>query len=303
MNRLAVVMPCGPGSAQALDTLGSVEHYLGDTCPVIVVDDHTTDGTHEALAKAARPNWILMRNPRARGIEGLIRSLADGFLQALEHTQSDVILRLDQDALVINAGLTEAALEYMRANPGVGIFGVYREDHDRARSFEVHTRLINSELRGLRRLVRHAPFWAPLLMSAEGRGYHRGDNVFGGAYLVTRDCLEKLQSAGALNVPDAVRSRLQEDVYFSMATAAVGLEMGHFAAPDGPLCLEWRGLPKPARELWAEGFMVVHSVDKGANTDPGANGGLTAREVFRQIRAQETAGQSALFNRESIFLR
>jgi glycosyltransferase involved in cell wall biosynthesis len=292
MSHITVVLPCGPGADQALDTISSIEHYLGANCPIVVVDDHTSDGTYDALVGAARPNWILMRNPYPRGIEGLIRSLADGFLLALERTQSDIILRLDQDALITNRGLPEAALEYAQANSVVGIFGVYREDYNRPRSFESHRSLINSELFGIRRLLRGMPFWAPILADAEKRGYRRGDNVFGGAYFITRTCLERLKSCGALDIPNIFRSQLMEDVYFSMATVAVDLEMGHFAAPDGPLCLEWRGLPKPAQDLWAEGFMIVHSVDKGHNTGPEENGGLSARAVFRQIRSHDIYGQN-----------
>ncbi len=287
MNHITVVLPCGPGAEQALDTLNSIEHYLGSNCTIVVVDDHTTDGTYEALLSVVRPNWILIRNPHSRGIEGLIRTLADGFLKALESTQSKIILRLDQDALITNHGLLEAILEYTKVNSTIGIFGVYREDYNRPRSFESHRRLINSELFGIRRLIRGKPFWVRILANAEKRGYRRGDNVFGGAYLITRTCLERLKSFGALDVPNYFRSQLMEDVYFSMATVAVDLDMGHFAAPDGPLCLEWRGLPKPARDLWAENFMVVHSVDKGHNTGPEDNGGLSAREVFRQIRDQD----------------
>jgi hypothetical protein len=93
-----------------------------------------------------------------------------------------------------------------------------------------------------------------------------------------------MKQLGALDIPYSWHSRLQEDVYFSMAAVAAEFELGHFAAPDGPLCLEWRGLPYPAAELLQSPYKVVHSVDKGKNTDREANGGYTAREVFRFAR-------------------
>jgi len=65
---------------------------------------------------------------------------------------------------------------------------------------------------------------------------------------------------------------------------AAGFQMGHFAAPDGPMCMEWRGLPYPAAALAAGKYKLVHSVDKGPNTGPAENGGRTAREVFRDLR-------------------
>jgi len=105
--------------------------------------------------------------------------------------------------------------------------------------------------------------------------------------------LEALESIRALNVPYRWHSELMEDVYFSMAAVAAGFGLGHFAAPSGPLCLEWRGLPYPAKELADSPYKVVHSVDKGKNTDRDANGGMTAREYFRAIRRQESIGEGA----------
>lgn len=131
------------------------------------------------------------------------------------------------------------------------------------------------------------PFWVDLLHLAESRGYSRGDNVFGGAYFVTRKCLDGINVLGGLNVPFSWHSRMMEDVYFSMAAVAVGFSLGNFAAPDGPLCLAWRGLPHPAKELAASHYKMIHSVDKGCNTGPDENNGMTAREVFKRIRQSE----------------
>ena len=52
-----------------------------------------------------------------------------------------------------------------------------------------------------------------------------------------------MKDMGALDVPYRWHSRLMEDVYFSMVSVAAGFGLGHFGAPEGPLCLEWRGLP------------------------------------------------------------
>ena len=131
------------------------------------------------------------------------------------------------------------------------------------------------------------PSWCNIYNAAIKRGYRSGDNVFGGAYFITRDCLDGIKSLGGLHVPYDWYSRMQEDVYFSMASVAAGFDMGHFAAPSGPLCLEWRGLPYPAAELFARRYKIVHSVDKGKNTGPEDNDGLTAREFFRKVRQSD----------------
>jgi len=284
-TRTAVVMPVGPGATEALDTLDSVERYCVEPHDVIIVDDCTQDGTYEALLAKQRPNWHILRNRRQFGIQRLVHTLSLAYQYVLSNTDCDLVLRLDQDALIIGSGVLGDASIYTELHPAVGLFGVYAHDYNRPRSFEVHRQQIARELHPLRRLCGAKPSWAWLLKLAEQNGYQRGDNVFGGAYFVTRKCVAELRQLGALDMPYRWHSRLMEDVYFSMAAVAAGFKLGHFGAPEGPLCLEWRGLPFPAINMTTAGFKVVHSVDKGKNTDRVANGGRTARQVFQHIRA------------------
>jgi hypothetical protein len=286
--RTAVVIPIGPGKETALDTLESVACYCAEPHLVVLVDDCTADGTYEALLLNKRPNWHILRNSRPLGRLRLVQTLCSAFRFIACQSHCDLVLRLDQDALIIKHGILTDALEFSRANPSVGLFGVYERDYNRPRSFDSHQRLISAELGWLRALLGLRPPWARLLRLAESRGYRRGDNVFGGAYFITHTCLAALQEVGALNVPYDWHSRLMEDVYFSMAAVAAGFELGHFAAPDGPLCLEWNGLPYPAEQLAKSHYKLVHSVDKGENTDRNANEGKTAREFFRGIRRTAT---------------
>jgi GT2 family glycosyltransferase len=283
--QVAVVIPCGPGRETLLDTIDSVEAYLPGEHVLFVVDDCTSDGTFDAAVAAKKPHWHLLRNAKRHGIARLVQSLCSGFKAVLRDSNCPLVLRLDQDALIIKAGLALDALAFMREHPDVGLFGVYEVDYNRPRDFSVHRELMSQELRWYRRILGRQPSWKPLLELAQGRGYERGDNVFGGAYFVTRACLEAMDRVGALDVPWHWNSRMQEDVYFSMAAAAAGYRMGHFAAPDGPLCMEWRGLPYPAADLVRGPFKVVHSVDKGKHTSRADNQGMTAREVFGRERA------------------
>jgi hypothetical protein len=55
---VAIVIRVGPGKDTALDTLESVEHYCPEPHVVAIVDDHTTDGTYEALLEARKPLGI-----------------------------------------------------------------------------------------------------------------------------------------------------------------------------------------------------------------------------------------------------
>lgn len=291
--RSAVIMPVGPGAATALDTLESVERYCPEPHAVIIVDDCTQDGTYEMLLDRARPNWRILRNTRWRGILHLAQTLSMAYRYALDETACELVLRLDQDSLLIGEGVLTDALSFAQANPFVGLFGVYTHDYDRPRTFKTHAKQMNREIGRMRRIFGLRPSWVELLMLAEQQGYQRGDNVFGGAYFVTRQCLEGMRKLGALDIPYRWHSHLMEDVYYSMAAVAAGFKLGHFAAPEGPLCLEWRGLPYPAGELIRRGFKVVHSVDKGKNTDRAANGNKTAREVFRDARMFPEKGNVA----------
>jgi GT2 family glycosyltransferase len=277
----------GPGKESALDTLESIAWYCSEPHVVVIIDDCTQDGTYDALLSHKRANWHILRNPRQMGRNRLVQSLCSSFLFVLAESHCEMVLRLDQDALIIKPGVISDALAYMHDNPCVGLFGVYERDYDRARCYESHRKLITTELSLPKRLLGLQPAWASLLTMAERQGYRRGDNVFGGAYFITCACLRALREIGALDVPYRWHSRLMEDVYFSMAAVAAGFKLGHFAAPDGPLCLEWNGLPCPAANLAESPYKVVHSVDKGKNTNRGTNGGRTAREFFQIIRRNE----------------
>jgi glycosyltransferase involved in cell wall biosynthesis len=283
---VAVVVPIGPGKESALDTLLSLELFCPEPHVVFIVDDHTKDGTYEALVNAKKPHWLIFRNEHPHGIQRLVHSLCFAFKQVITHTECRLILRLDQDALIIKPGLIPEALTYMNNNPAVGLFGVYQVDYNRPRSFESHRRLFNREAAWFRSLIGRRPSWKNYLRIAESKGYKRGENVFGGAYFVTRGCVDAAMKMGALNIPWQWHSKMQEDVYFSMIAVAAGFRLGHFAAPDGPLCMEWRGLPYPATVLEKSKYKLIHSVDKGPNTGPADNEGRTAREVFRELRTK-----------------
>lgn len=283
----AVVIPVGPGKEVVMDTLESVAYYCSEPHQVILIDDCTRDGTYEVLTARKRPNWHILRNSQPMGIARLVHSLCSAYRLVLSQTGCQLVLRLDQDALLIKPGVITDAVNYMIDNPNIGLFGVYEVDYNRPRCFEAHKRLLDRESNWAKKLLGLRPYWSRILDLAEQNGYKRGDNVFGGAYFVTRPCLESMNAVGVLDVPYRWNSRLMEDVYFSMAAVAAGFRLGHFAAPDGPLCMDWRGLPYPAFELHRSSYKVVHSVDKGKNTDAQANGGRTAREVFKSLRRDQ----------------
>ena len=310
-----IVIPCGPGKESILDTTESIEHYCPEPHNLVFVDDCTTDGTYEALLAARRPNWHIIRNDKPNGFLNLHHTICAGYKYAHSNFPGRFILKLDTDALLIRSGVITDALKYIEANPDVGLFGIYEIDYNRPRDFAVHKNQMDNALRYWRAILGLRPSWVKVLSRAESNGYKRGENVFGGGYFMSWPCLDAIQQSGYLEPPyswynpvtelclkaiEKIRgralpyrwhSRLSTEVYFSMATVAAGYKLAHFAAPTGPICMEWLELPYPAEEIWRKGYKVVHSVDKGPNTTALKNNGHTAREAFRKIR--ETERESA----------
>ncbi len=284
-----IIIPCGPGADAALDTAESVTHYCLEPHDIVFVDDCTSDGTYEKIIAKKQHNWHVLRNPRRHGYIRLVQTLCLGFRYIHAILAGRCVLKLDTDALIIHHGVITEALKYMDEDPKVGLFGVYDVDYNRHRSFSVHVKQINRETAWWHSALGIKPSWTRLLQLAENKGYRRGENVFGGAYFITRSCLAAMQWIGALDVPYRWHSHLAEDVYFSMATKAAGYNLGHFAAPKGPLCLEFQGLPYPACEMWRRGYKIVHSVDKGPNTSAPENEGQTAREFFKDMRKKQVS--------------
>jgi hypothetical protein len=273
-----VVMAVGAGMAEeALDTLDSIETYLGDVAKrVVIVDDHTTDGTAEALASVRRPDWHVVRNDQPHGLHLLSRSLGTGYKYGLDRWAFRLALRIDVDALVTGPGLMNDALAFSMQHPETGVFGQHtlRSAGGDPDAIEAHVRVL---ARHDRRLVR--AWYHSQRVKARANGWTTGESVFGGGCFFTRPCLVALRKAGVLDVP--VHSRplyVAEDVYFSMCAVAAGFELGHFAAPVGPLAMAWRELPFSPEEITRCGYKLVHSVDKG-------RWAATAREHFRAQRA------------------
>lgn len=296
-----VLIPVGDGQvAETLDTLESVWHYLGAGQPVIVNLEHHDDETERALRSAWDGRLHVIRNPSPGGVgapivmEFLTHKNAYGYKVAFEEYEAPLVLKLDTDALLTGYGLLDEALTYMQRNPEVGIFGQHGVRADGTpRSYQVHTHRLRGELSRRRRLTFRAPAYAPIARRALAHGWALGESVFGAACFLTRPCLAAMHRSGYLNPPRrGWNSVIAEDVYFTMCAMAAGFRPGHFAAPDGPLCLAWRRLPLPAKEIHARGYKVAHSVDKGEHTSRSENGGLTAREFFRAIRREEVLLQT-----------
>lgn len=285
--RIAVVIPAGPRD-DILDTLASVVQYTDPARVIVVVDDTGGRAGLSAAARQLSADIAVIAAPgRAPGAYGgLWVKLAAGYTWVLDRYRPRVILRLDADALMLGAGLEEAAERAFAHAPGTGMLGSYRTGPDGGlRDFSPAARILRAEegLHGLirprcRARVRH---YARL---ARRNGYVPGEHALGGAYLHSYQAARDLHQAGWFREPRLAPSRLGEDHLMALLTIAAGYRIGDFGGPADPLALRWRGLPARPPELLAAGKLVTHSVRSCDD--------LTERQirsVFAEARAQDRA--------------
>ena len=280
----AIAIPIYNAIDTIKDTIDSINYYCPEKFNLIFVDDLSTDGSFEYLKGLNCERIHVLLNNKKNDLSKLTLSLCNAYLYALNNIKFDLLLRMDQDTLIIKQHLLSDAMNFSTSHLRCGMFGIYDTDYNRPRNFKYHTKKILKEISLWRRSLHLTPAWLNIYKLALGNGYRPGENVFGGGYFLTRIALEKMEQINALTFNRPWMSTLDEDIYFSMATMAAGYNLGHFAAPDGPICMDWRGLPYSAITLHNSKYKLVHSVDKGFNTTPKDNNGYSAREFFRKMR-------------------
>jgi hypothetical protein len=284
--RNAYIVPVGPGNVEnSLDTVGSVLHYIDAGDQLIVVDDFTSDGTFERLAELSHPQLTLLRNDRSNGYRGLHVTVAGALRHLTSLGDFGIVLRLDWDALVTGPRVFDEVARFLDANRHVGICGRHLMNYDgSSKSYRIHTEDALNRIGYPPPDDRESGGIGWIARRAQLNGWGLGENVFGGAFFLRFECVEAMLADGLLDRIDDPRYWLIEDVFFTMCTLATGFDRAHFAAPIAPYAFAYRDLPASPAELIARGVKVVHSIDHGRWSSAEANGGLTAREVFRQRR-------------------
>ncbi len=272
---LVIIFAAADGERLGIeDLLDSFRTYLNCDYEVVAADDATTDGTYEYLLDTGC--WVV-RNPEKRYLMGLDLTLRRGLLEACRLFDSPIYLKIDPDALVIDLGLEDALRNAFKADPGCGLLGTYHVDW-------------NGELRDLsywreRMLKVRRDLGAPFDLAIKN-GYEVGDGVQGGAYAISRDCLESMIARGWLTGDDGYRPsgtkerRVAEDSLFTMLTYAAGYKAVDIGGPEQPFALWDVGLPMSPEELVRQGRIVTHAMKYKDEVS------LAAREFFRERRIQ-----------------
>ena len=264
---IAVVLPVGPTCelAYVIDTIESIRHYIRSAHVIIVLDD-SGEALCEGLLRMFDNVDVISTQGNMGKAAGLYINLSRGFAYAHEHYAFNVLLRLDTDALVIGPDPEKDAIQYFHQYPDVGILGSYRVDcNGDVRDFSWPRQKLTQKLRISWELVRRPKTWKSwwFLLQVARRsikhGYEPGEHCLGGAYFVSKECVQRLVQQNLIARNEFFWSELQEDQIFGMLTYFVGLKHGDFATGRFPMGLRWKGLPGSPASLLANEKKVTHS--------------------------------------------
>jgi hypothetical protein len=282
-----VVVPVGPGCREEFvaDTVESALFYMAPGTRVLLADN-SFKGTGRRVRERFPDGTVdvLVTEEHAGKFGKLYVTLAVAFAHALDaYDDFPVLLRMDTDALVTGPRPEADAAALFAAEPAVGIAGQYPNWYDGTPTdWSWPREQVLKQSGSLRSLVTHPRRGLALrdaYKRAAANGYEAGVHVFGGAYFVSRDCLERLRAAGLLPRVALGDAYLQEDHLFGLLVKAVGKEMGDLASRDGPFACAWQDLPAPPDEVLRRGKKVVHSTRRCGNL-----GEEEIRAAFRAAR-------------------
>ena len=267
---LIIVIPVGPGCKIEfiLDTIDSIKYYVHSQYKIIVTDDSQNIAVAQEIVKNF-PWIIILKNDKNRGkLLGLYMTLCNAYRFALHHFDFHALLRLDTDALIIGHDPELAIIEFFRKNPTVGLAGryvkgLYSPDdfgnvwHNGGRGFYVAIAYMFTGY-FLRKAI---TYWKirELIFKGLNQRYELGELVFGGAYAFSRVGLEKLRDNGLLPLKNVLGAGLEEDHFFTMLMASVGMDLGDLASGDGPFACTWKGLPASPETLVKANKKIIHS--------------------------------------------
>lgn len=258
----------GPGSGQLLglkDLLDSARCYIDGKYKIIVVDDSV--GLRAVMLCKNYKEVDCLRNWRPNGIKGLYQSLLKAYIYALKHYEFQALIKMDTDAMIIGQGLVNDVISYFTAHPEAGMLGSYRK---------TCTGTLRDFLPAVDQFKRSWDTWKDLIEEAQKKGYELGENVQGGAYIISYQCLKKIYDNGYL-IDRRNSFYISEDFIFSLYVRAAGYEIHDFATNGKPFAIAWRGLPISKEEAVKLNKKVIHSV-KFTSED------IEIRDYFRKIR-------------------
>jgi len=201
--------------------------------------------------------------------------MLSGLRAAAESDVGDFLLKLDTDALVIRP-FADSIGALMAREPQAGIIGACsRSPTGEPRSDAHHRRVFNNAgswhvPRGQRKSVgRHHRFpstwdeWRLLRLMRRARrsGCTMGENVSGGAYVITAEALRRMKSARLLETPTLwIKTLATEDGVIPLYARMLGLKLVDFADAGEVFGVTVRGLPCTLEEIAHRRYSIIHSI-------------------------------------------
>ena len=288
--KLLVIMTVGPLDEvryrfdDLIDTINSIVFYTTPERQIIIQDN--SQQNIGPILEEYFPELIVIRSPQNYGIcGGLYKSESMALLYAHAMFTSQVIIRMDMDALLTGWGLEDDAFTYFRQHPNVGLIGNYRVGcHGEPADFTWPREELLNEVsgKGWLRDRERCVFLRDVLEQALACGYEPGEHVMGGVSIFNPVLVDRLVRANLLMCEELRRSVLQEDHIFGLLCKSVGMDLGDFSGPNDPMAVQWRGLPNSPQEVIASRKKIVHSTRFWHGMPEAA-----IRAAFRAYRCEE----------------
>ena len=286
--KLLFFMPVGPRSCLdfVLDTLRSCCYHYPE-CDLLILDD--TGGSQ--LSEAIFDNFTNASIYRAKSLpndnktynsKGLLwAKTGKCWLWAIDNLVFDFLVRIDDDSLVIQAGLEKDLQATDPLNSKIGALGQFRLMPDgRAVNNIWPAHRFKLEMswawafrsRPHRQLIKRLSWVATLrslVSSARHNGWVIGEHMTGGAIVMPRYTLNLLSQRGYLSLgPEILKtSELGDDHLISMLVYAAGLECRCLGGKDGSIGYRLDRLPVMLTQVASSTFKIIHSLRSDGMND------------------------------------
>jgi hypothetical protein len=293
MSTAVFVILVGPGVRERrrfVDLLLSLRHFeaelLAQSSLILVDDgDESITGALDPKTYGFRQVRVLINPYRKTGggqivYDRLMAGIIVALRQIVEMEDVDFVLKLDTDALIIGH-FQERIKAFLEQHPEAGMIGSFHHDPDGSvRGSEAWwgnhilktCGMFPTEL--IRLHFRHRMLFHPVTVALRWRrrrrwvrdalrnGWHYGDHILGGAYVLSRQAIQRLRNRTALiHDPKLFEgTRIPEDIGLSILVPALGLQLREHNRPGEVFGIWYQQPTRSIAELISDGYGIVHSI-------------------------------------------
>jgi hypothetical protein len=284
--KVVVMIPVGAVSSKnrldhIVDSIESIRHYITPDRRIVIQDNSSPMHLGEKLLELF-PEVAVIRAPSNYGLRGgLYKSESLAMLHIHAAYDFDIMIKFDTDALMLDYGLEDDAIEYFERHPNVGLLGHHLTEGEGIAWGRKRIQTETSTFGWVRDRHRCNRLGLYLQM-ALSNGYQVGEHALGGSYIMSRELVNRLVRGDFLMREELRRCVIAEDQLFGLLTKAVGMDIANFQIPDYPMAVVWKGMPCSPEELVRVGAKLAHSTRYWQDMKEDE-----IRAFFRQRREEE----------------